>query len=110
MLDIDAMSDFFEEFEDEIKRDYEAFIAGDFDRVDLKGAFPEPKAGEDDEETAEMKREFEKIKDDPEAVKKFLHDQLTDAFLDDDDDEDEDDDEEVEPFKEVTTGGTRWCR
>ena len=106
MLNVDAMGSYFDEFEDEITAEYKRFVNGDFSTVELNANYPEPKEEEeeeDDEETAEMRAEFEKVKDDPEAAKKLMFKYMEEAFeMDDDDEEEEDDDEE--PVKEVTTG------
>jgi hypothetical protein len=112
LIGIDELGEYFEEFEDEIQAEYNAFIAGDFSSVDLHATYPErPKQDDlEEEELTELREDLSKIDiSDPAAMLELMqkHVKLTENILgdmndDEGDDGDEEDDEEA--IREVTTG------
>src|SRR5262249_45027917 len=112
MLQIDAIIDDDENVEKQIKKEYKAFIAGDFSSVHLTAAYdnddkdddePDPDAERFKQElaAATTHEEREKIK---EAMKQCFLQKAMSIMLNDDSDDEDEEVEDEEPGRSLSTG------
>ncbi len=110
LLGTDEMGECFEDFEDEIQQEYEAYKKGDFSHKHVIVSSKEDKNDEEfDDVTEEEHAEFlEALKTgDQEKALEFMQKAMGGLFDDDDeeDDDEEEDLEEEELQRELSTGG-----